>query len=82
MSYIDSSWRKTTRHGSWRTTHGGKRHVMVPGGQLMAENDTSWTGLTTCIRTLVLNPKTNWRIDRRGEWNSEKATGERCGRFD
>ena len=23
-----SSWRKTTRHGSRRTIHGGKRHVM------------------------------------------------------
>jgi len=22
--------------------HGGKRHVMSPGGQSMAENDTSW----------------------------------------
>jgi hypothetical protein len=25
------------------TAHGGKRHVMVPAGRFMAENDTSWT---------------------------------------
>ena len=30
--------------------HGGKRHVMVPGGHVMAENDTSWESKTTGIR--------------------------------
>jgi hypothetical protein len=38
--------------------HGGKRHVMVPGGQLMAENDTSCEGwasgrCTTCLIGLI-----------------------------
>jgi hypothetical protein len=26
--------------------HGEKRQLMVPGGQLMAENDRSWKGLS------------------------------------
>jgi hypothetical protein len=25
--------------------HGGKRQLMVPGGRLMAENDSSWESL-------------------------------------
>ena len=25
-----------------RTGHGGKRRLMVPGGHVMAENDSSW----------------------------------------
>jgi len=38
----DSSWRKTTAHGSRRTTaRGGKRKVMAPGGQYRLENDES-----------------------------------------
>jgi hypothetical protein len=28
--------------------HGEKRQLMVPGGQLMAENDRSWRGAIRC----------------------------------
>jgi hypothetical protein len=64
------------------TRHDAKRHVMAPGGPFMAENDSSWASVAACIRSLALNSKTSWRIDRGDEWNSEKTAGEGCGSFD
>jgi hypothetical protein len=37
-------------------SHGGKRHVMVPGGQLMVKNDTSWESHTIGIGSQAALP--------------------------